>query len=80
MLLIHNDPRSLFTKAENAKANGTVRPTYPKYNVGGWMAIVKFCSKGFKPLPFWITKSVSVGLKGLVIKLVALKRIFELQK
>ncbi len=48
----HADPWSDCAIAEMANANGTDRPTYPMYNMGGWTAIrMWFCSSGFGPNP-----------------------------
>ena len=38
------------------------------------MAIVRFCSSGFRPNPLAITKSAFVGSKGFVIKFVNIKK------
>ena len=34
-----------------AKANGTANPTYPRYSMGGWMAMAGYCSSGLSPWP-----------------------------
>src|SRR5690242_18788424 len=39
------------TRAATTRANGTVSPTYPRYNVGGWIAIHGFKRRGFMPAP-----------------------------
>ena len=36
--------------------------------------MVAFCNNGFKPKPFAITKSVSVGANGFVIKLTRIRK------
>tara|TARA_B100000408_G_C10304171_1_gene225971 strand:- start:1045 stop:1323 length:279 start_codon:yes stop_codon:yes gene_type:complete len=62
------------TNAAIAKANGTEKPTYPRYKVGGCMAIVKFCKRGFRPLPFATIKFASVGEKGFATKFVIIRK------
>ena len=55
-------------KAAIEYANGTVKPTYPRYNNGGWKARPGSCNTGFKPFP-----SDGIGLilvKGLDVKIV----------
>ena len=37
--------------APSAKAKGTVKPTYPRYSMGGWMTISGYCRRGFSPVP-----------------------------
>ena len=35
-----------------ANANGTLKPTYPRYSIGGWNAMrMWFCRSGFGPGP-----------------------------
>ena len=46
-------------------------PVKPTYNIGGWIAIKKFCNSGFKPLPFWTMISEETGSNGFAIKLVS---------
>src|SRR5579864_116477 len=57
--IIHRRARSTPPSAAEGPAaraamtieKGTVRPTYPKYSVGGWIAIQGFNSSGFMPRP-----------------------------
>jgi len=37
--------------AAQAKAKLTLMPTYPVYRIGGWIAIAKSCSSGFRSFP-----------------------------
>jgi hypothetical protein len=60
--------------AEMANAKGTEKPTYPRYNVGGCIAIVTFWSNGFNPFPLVTKKSASVGMNGFVTKFVNTKK------
>ena len=54
-----------------AKANGTVKPTSPRYSKGGWKATrMWFCSSGSGPGPFvgvapW---TVANGLETVIIR------------
>ncbi len=50
--LSHSEPGALSMRADMANANGTAIPTYPKYSIGGWIAIrMWFCRSGFGPRP-----------------------------
>src|SRR3954466_8396536 len=51
VMWIHFSPGYFMISAPSAKANGTEKPTYPRYSIGGWMTISGYCSSGFKPLP-----------------------------
>ena len=42
--------------------------------MGGWIAMVTFCNNGLSPFPFSTIKSVWVGSKGFVIKLVNIRK------
>ena len=49
-------------RAEMAKANGTVNPTYPTYSSGGWMAIrMWLASSGLGPTPSAATAASPTG-------------------
>jgi hypothetical protein len=57
-------------EAAKAITNIIAEPVNPTYNIGGWIAIKKFCSKGFKPFPFCTIISEETGSNGFAIKFV----------
>src|SRR5215472_11515435 len=60
-----------------ANANGTANPTYPRYNIGGWIAIAGYCSSGERPLPSgtaMISLSVASIWNGFAMKLLSTRK------
>src|SRR6516165_6698359 len=48
---IQLSPSCLVMSEAMAKEKGTTIPTYPRYNMGGWITMAGYCSAGFSPLP-----------------------------
>src|SRR3954453_3121640 len=60
-----------------AKANGMEKPTYPRYSIGGWIAMAGYCRRGLRPLPSGtatISLSVASIWKGLAMKLLRTRK------
>ena len=60
-----------------ANAKGTANPTYPRYSMGGCMAIAGYCSSGLSPLPSgtaMISLSVASIWNGLATKLLRTRK------
>jgi len=80
VLRCHEGSSRPVTRAAMAKANGMVNPTYPRYRLGGWMAMAGFCSRGFMPSPSgcggcvakgWAANSCTARKKAVVAMVVA---------
>ena len=48
---IQSSLRQRVRSAVMAKANGTEKPTYPRYSIGGWNTIPGSCNKGLRSFP-----------------------------
>ena len=67
----HSKDMSFDIDAATAITKIIAEPVKPTYNIGGWIAIKKFCNNGFNPFPFWTIISEETGSNGFAIKLVS---------